>query len=98
MKKRILTGDRPSGKLHLGHYVGSLKNRVKRLQDEYDQFILIADVQALTDNYNEPQKVVASVRELLLLDYVAVGIDPEKSTIVVQSNDSGNRRVDGFLS
>lgn len=82
-KKRILTGDRPSGKLHLGHYIGSLKNRV-RLQDEYDQFVLIADVQALTDNYNNPQKVADSVRELLL-DYVAAGIDPEKSTIVVQS-------------
>ncbi|KKU70977.1 MAG: Tryptophan-tRNA ligase, partial [Candidatus Beckwithbacteria bacterium GW2011_GWA2_47_25] len=50
MKKRILTGDRPSGKLHLGHFVGSLANRVK-LQDEYDQYILIADVQALTDNF-----------------------------------------------
>lgn len=83
MKKRILTGDRPSGKLHLGHYVGSLKNRVK-LQDSYDQYVLIADVQALTDNYDEPQKVADSVRELLL-DYVAAGIDPEKTTIVVQS-------------
>jgi len=83
MKKRILTGDRPSGKLHLGHYVGSLKNRVK-LQDEYEQFVLIADVQALTDNFDNPQKVADSVRELVL-DYVAAGIDPEKSTIVVQS-------------
>lgn len=83
MKKRILTGDRPSGKLHLGHYVGSLANRV-RLQDEYDQYILIADVQALTDNYENPEKVANSVRELVL-DYVAAGIDPDKSTIVVQS-------------
>jgi len=83
MKKRILTGDRPSGKLHLGHYVGSLANRVK-LQDDYDQYILIADVQALTDNYENPEKVANSVRELLL-DYVASGIDPEKSTIVIQS-------------
>jgi len=83
MKKRILTGDRPSGRLHLGHYLGSLKNRV-RLQDEYEQFILIADVQALTDNYENPQKVADSVRELVL-DYVAVGVDPEKSTIVLQS-------------
>ena len=83
MKKRILTGDRPSGKLHLGHFVGSLANRVK-LQDEYDQFILIADVQALTDNYDNPQKVADSVRGLVL-DYISVGIDPEKSTIVVQS-------------
>ncbi|PIZ24553.1 tryptophan--tRNA ligase [Candidatus Collierbacteria bacterium CG_4_10_14_0_8_um_filter_43_86] len=83
MKKRILTGDRPSGKLHLGHYTGSLANRVK-LQDEYDQYILIADVQALTDNYENPVKVADSVRELVL-DYIAVGIDPSKSTIVLQS-------------
>ena len=83
MKKRILTGDRPSGKLHLGHYAGSLANRVK-LQDEYDQYILIADVQALTDNYENPVKVADSVRELVL-DYIAVGIDPSKSTIVLQS-------------
>ena len=83
MKKRILTGDRPSGRLHLGHLVGSLANRV-RLQDEYDQFILIADVQALTDNYENPEKVAGSVRELVL-DYVGAGIDPQKSTIVLQS-------------
>ena len=83
MKKKILTGDRPSGKLHLGHYTGSLANRVK-LQDEYDQYILIADVQALTDNYENPVKVADSVRELVL-DYIAVGIDPSKSTIVLQS-------------
>jgi len=83
MKKRILTGDRPSGKLHLGHYVGSLANRAK-LQDEYDQYILIADVQALTDNFEHPEKVANSVRGLVL-DYVAAGIDPLKSTIVVQS-------------
>lgn len=86
MKKRILTGDRPSGSLHLGHYLGSLKNRV-RLQDEYEQFVLIADVQALTDNYENPQIVADSVRGLVL-DYVAAGIDPEKSTIVVQSKIS----------
>jgi len=86
MRKRILTGDRPSGRLHLGHYLGSLKNRV-RLQDEYEQFVLIADVQALTDNYENPQKVADSVRGLVL-DYVAAGIDPEKSTIVVQSKIS----------
>ena len=83
MKKRILTGDRPSGRLHLGHFVGSLANRV-RLQDEYEQYILIADVQALTDNFTDPQMVADSVKELVL-DYVASGIDPEKSTIVVQS-------------
>lgn len=83
MKKRILTGDRPSGKLHLGHFVGSLANRVK-LQDEYEEFILIADVQALTDNFATPQVVADSVNELVL-DYVAAGIDPSKTTIVVQS-------------
>lgn len=83
MKKRILTGDRPTGKMHLGHYVGSLKNRVK-LQDEYDQFVMIADVQALTDNFDNPQKVHDNVKEVLL-DYLAVGIDPTKTTIFIQS-------------
>jgi tryptophanyl-tRNA synthetase len=83
MKKRILTGDRPSGRLHLGHFVGSLANRVK-LQNEYEQYILIADVQALTDNFANPQIVADSVKELVL-DYVAAGINPELSTIVVQS-------------
>src|SRR5688572_15644608 len=82
-KKRILTGDRPTGKMHLGHYVGSLKNRVK-LQDSYDQFVMIADVQALTDNFETPEKVRASVKEVLL-DYLAVGIDPTKTTILIQS-------------
>jgi len=83
MKKRILTGDRPTGKLHIGHYIGSLKNRVK-LQDSYDQYVLIADVQALTDNFNKPQQVRDNVRELVL-DYLAVGIDPKKTTILIQS-------------
>ena len=83
MKKRILTGDRPTGKLHLGHYVGSLANRVK-LQDEYETYILIADVQALTDNFNNPDKIRASLTEVAL-DYLAVGIDPSKATIFVQS-------------
>lgn len=83
IRKRILTGDRPTGCLHLGHYVGSLKNRVK-LQDEYDQFILIADVQALTDNAHNPEKVRRNITEVAL-DYIAVGIDPKKSTILVQS-------------
>ncbi|MGH7813251.1 MAG: tryptophan--tRNA ligase [Candidatus Binataceae bacterium] len=81
--KRILTGDRPTGPLHLGHYVGSLQNRV-RLQDEYDTYILIADVQALTDNFEHPEKLEANIFEVAL-DYLAVGIDPEKSKIVVQS-------------
>ncbi len=83
MRKRILTGDRPTGPLHLGHYVGSLANRV-RLQHEYDTYILLADVQALTDNFEHPEKVAANVREVAL-DYLAVGIDPAISTIVVQS-------------
>lgn len=83
MKKIILTGDRPTGKLHLGHYIGSLKNRVK-LQDEFQQYILIADVQALTDNADNPQKVRDNVMELLL-DYLSVGIDPNKTKICIQS-------------
>ena len=82
-KKRILTGDRPTGKLHIGHYLGSLKNRVE-MQEQFDQFIIVADVQALTDNYNNPQKVRDNVREVVI-DYLAAGIDPEKSTIFIQS-------------
>lgn len=82
-KKRILTGDRPTGKMHLGHYVGSLKNRVK-LQNSYDQFVMIADVQALTDNFENPEKVRGNIKEVLL-DYLAVGIDPTKTTIFIQS-------------
>jgi tryptophanyl-tRNA synthetase len=82
-KKRILTGDRPTGKLHLGHYVGSLKNRVK-LQHDYDTFLIIADVQALTTNFEQPEKLSNDVREVAR-DYLAVGIDPEITTIFVQS-------------
>lgn len=82
-KKRIVTGDRPTGKLHIGHYFGSLKNRVK-MQDEYESFILVADVQALTDNFNNPEKVQKNVREIVM-DNLAVGIDPKKSTIYLQS-------------
>ncbi len=82
-KKVILTGDRPTGKLHIGHYFGSLQNRVK-LQDEYEQYIMIADVQALTDNFENPQKVRNSVKELVK-DYLACGINPDKTTIFVQS-------------
>lgn len=83
MEKIILTGDRPTGKLHLGHYIGSLKNRVS-LQDEYKQYIMVADVQALTDNFENPEKVRNNVKELLL-DYISVGIDPKKTTICIQS-------------
>ena len=83
MVKRILTGDRPTGPLHLGHYVGSLQNRVK-LQSEYDTFVLIADIQALTDNFERPEMLEANVLEVAT-DYLAVGLDPEKVKIVVQS-------------
>ncbi len=83
LKKRILTGDRPTGKLHIGHLFGSLQNRVK-LQDEYDQFVMIANVQALTDNFDNPEKVKESISELIC-DYYAVGIDFEKTTIFIQS-------------
>ena len=86
MQKIILTGDRPTGKLHVGHYAGSLKERVE-LQNsgEYDKvFIMIADAQALTDNAEHPEKVRENVLEVAL-DYLACGIDPEKSTIFIQS-------------
>lgn len=86
-KKIILTGDRPTGKLHLGHYVGSLKRRVE-LQNsgKYDEiYILIADDQALTDNWDNPQKIRDNMIEVAL-DYLSVGIDPAKSHICVQSN------------
>ena len=84
-KKRILTGDRPTGRLHIGHYFGSLKTRVEMQNSgEYDPYILIADVQALTDNFNNPEKVRKNVREVML-DYLSVGLDPEKTTIYIQS-------------
>jgi len=81
--KTILTGDRPTGPLHLGHYVGSLKNRVE-LQETTTQFVMIADAQALTDHAKTPEKVRENLLEVAL-DYLAVGIDPEKTTICVQS-------------
>ncbi len=86
MKKIILTGDRPTGRLHIGHYVGSLKERVK-LQNsgDYDEiYIMIADAQALTDNAEHPEKVRNNIIEVAL-DYLACGIDPEKATIFIQS-------------
>ncbi|KRM55493.1 tryptophanyl-tRNA synthetase II [Lacticaseibacillus sharpeae JCM 1186 = DSM 20505] len=84
-KKIILTGDRPTGRLHIGHYIGSLKNRVA-LQNsgDYESYIMIADLQALTDNARNPEKIRKSLLEVAL-DYLAVGIDPAKSTILVQS-------------
>ena len=86
MEKIILTGDRPTGKLHIGHFVGSLRERV-RLQNEgdYDKmYVMIADSQALTDNYGNVQKVRDNIIEVAL-DYLAVGIDPSKVTIFIQS-------------
>jgi len=84
-QKRILTGDRPTGKLHLGHYVGSLKNRVK-LQDEYECFFIVADLHTLTTRPDKHflKELPENIREMVL-DYLAVGIDPERSTIFVQS-------------
>lgn len=82
-KQRILTGDRPTGKLHLGHYVGSLINRVK-LQHEYETYILVADVQALTDNYANPDKVRSNILETTI-DNLSVGVDPKISNLFIQS-------------
>ena len=81
--ERILTGDRPTGPLHLGHYAGSLRNRV-RMQHDHDQTILVADLQALTDNAGRPAEVRRNVLEVVL-DYLAVGIDPDATTIALQS-------------
>ena len=86
MGKIILTGDRPTGKLHLGHYVGSLRQRVE-LQNSglFEKiFIMIADAQALTDNADNPEKVRQNIIEVAL-DYLSCGIDPTKSTIFIQS-------------
>ena len=84
-KKRIITGDRPTGRLHIGHYFGSLKKRLEMQENEaYDPYILIADVQALTDNFNNPEKVRKNIREVAI-DYLSVGIDPNKTTIYIQS-------------
>ena len=89
MSKIILTGDRPTGRLHIGHYVGSLRQRVE-LQNsgEFDKiYIMIADAQALTDNFENPEKVRQNVIEVAL-DYLAVGLDPAKSTLFIQSQIS----------
>lgn len=82
-EKIVLTGDRPTGPLHLGHYVGSLLNRVD-LQNKYKQYVMIADVQALTDNFENPKKVHDNTFQVML-DYLAVGIDPNKTTFFIQS-------------
>ena len=89
MSKIILTGDRPTGKLHLGHYVGSLKRRVE-LQNsgEFDEiYIMIADAQALTDNADNPEKVRQNIIEVAL-DYLSVGLNPDKCTLFIQSQIS----------
>jgi len=82
-KEIVLTGDRPTGPLHLGHYVGSLLNRIE-LQDLYTQYVMIADIQALTDNADNPEKVRDNVLEVMM-DYLSVGIDPKKTTFFIQS-------------
>jgi len=82
-KKTILTGDRPTGPLHLGHYAGSLKKRVE-LQNQYITFVEIADVQALTDNFQNPAIIKENIREVMI-DYLSVGLDPEKVKFVLQS-------------
>lgn len=79
----VLTGDRPTGKLHLGHYVGSIKNRLS-LQEQYQTYVMIADTQALSDNFDNPQKIRANIREVCK-DYLACGINPAKTTIFLQS-------------
>ncbi len=83
MKKRILTGDRPTGKLHLGHYIGSLRNRV-RLQGEYECFFIIADLHTLTTRPDKTAELKENIHQMVL-DYLSVGIDPEKATIYIQS-------------
>lgn len=95
-KKRILTGDRPTGELHLGHFVGSLQMRVE-LQEEYDTHLLVADVQALTDNYDNPEKIRAHVLKDVLGN-ISAGIDPEKVTFVLQSALPQTSELSVFLA
>ena len=82
-KKRILTGDRPTGPLHLGHYVGSVANRVK-LQDEYETFVILADIQMLTTHFDHPERLLQDVLNVAM-DNLACGVDPNKATLFVQS-------------
>ncbi|MEI7709546.1 MAG: tryptophan--tRNA ligase [bacterium] len=82
--KIVLTGDRPTGKLHLGHYVGSIKNRVKLQDEAAKSFYMVADIQALTDNADNPEKVRSNVLEVVL-DNLACGVDPKKTTFFIQS-------------
>ncbi len=98
-KKIILTGDRPTGKLHLGHYVGSLKNRVSiQNSNDYDEmYIMIADAQALTDNADNPEKIRNSIFEVAL-DYLSVGLDPKKVNIFIQSEVSALTELTFFYA
>ena len=82
-KKTLLTGDRPTGALHIGHYFGSLQNRVT-MQNDFDSYIMVADVQALTDNFNQPERVRENVLEVAM-DNIAAGVDPKKATLFIQS-------------
>jgi len=95
-KKRILTGDRPTGKLHIGHLMGSLRNRV-RLQNEYDEYVIVANVQALTDNFDNPKKVKENIQELLC-DYYAAGIDFDKTTVFIQSEVPAIHEIFMYIS
>jgi tryptophanyl-tRNA synthetase len=93
----VLTGDRPTGKLHLGHLVGSMQNRVK-LQNQYDRcFYMVADIQALTDNADHPDKVRKNVFEVVL-DNLAVGLTPKKNYFLYSISNSGNCRIDSAIS
>lgn len=94
--KRILTGDRTTGKLHLGHYVGSLQNRVK-LQDEYDTFIILADIQALTTHFEQPELINKGIYDVAI-DNLSVGLDPNKVTIFLQSKISAIAELTVFYS
>ena len=96
MKQRILTGDRTTGKLHLGHYVGSLQNRVA-LQDQYDTFILLADIQALTTHFENPSLINESIYNVAI-DNLSVGLDPEKITLVQQSQITSIAELTIFYS
>ncbi|MBI3671709.1 tryptophan--tRNA ligase [Candidatus Azambacteria bacterium] len=96
MKKRILTGDRPTGSLHLGHYVGSLQNRIQLQSDGYEMFNIIADLQVLTDRL-DTKDVEKNIRELVL-DYLSVGIDPKKTNIFIQSRVSQLSELFVYLS
>lgn len=94
--KRILTGDRTTGKLHLGHYAGSLQNRV-RLQDEYDTFIILADIQALTTHFEQPELISKSIYDVAI-DNLSVGLDPNKVTIFLQSKIGAIAELTVFYS